>query len=96
METDCIKLEDLKRVALNPGDVLVVRLSIPKHVVRYGVENLMAQNVDTLKKVFTKNEVLIITDDIEMFVVSKPDAIGDIRDAIEDWEDLHYKSENPS
>jgi hypothetical protein len=57
-----IEIEDVKRLHLNPGDVLVVKLS-------QSADHGYAR--DILKRIFPDNEVLLADQDVELTVVEK-------------------------
>jgi hypothetical protein len=57
-----IEIEDVKRLHLNPGDVLVVKLSQSAD---------LGYVRDILKRIFPDNEVLLADQDVELTVVEK-------------------------
>jgi hypothetical protein len=63
-KAETIKIEDLQRVQLKPGDVLAVRLHRPVPCSDQG--RIIAQ----LKRVFPDNEVIILERGLELCVIA--------------------------
>jgi hypothetical protein len=64
LEPECIPIEDLKRVHLKPGDVLVVRLQRPAPI------NEKLRLKKELSETFPDNKVLIVEHGLELCVIA--------------------------
>lgn len=70
-------ITDVKRLALNEGEVLVVKLprnNLPTHIWEKNAGGLR----DTLKLYFLTNRIIVVSDNVEMTVIKqeKQDAIS--------------------
>ena len=63
---DFSKIEDLKKVKLNFGDVLAVTMNLD--VMQ---DEEIAVYLEVLREIFPKNEILIISKKVELSVISK-------------------------
>ena len=76
MSQETIKIDDLQRVELRKNDTLIVRLPRrvpPEHI---------ARTLETLKATFPNNEIVLLAQDVEVFVISPGERSPD--DSI-DW-----------
>jgi len=58
-----IEIKDLKRVCLKKNDVLVIQLP--------SLLNIKDKTKKLIKKMFPKNKIMFITEDIKMYIVGK-------------------------
>ena len=63
---DFSKIDDLKKVKLNFGDVLAVTMNLD--VMQ---DEEIAVYLEVLREIFPKNEILIISKKVELSVISK-------------------------